>query len=198
MAFSSDDGSSSGGFGLSGLSSLSPPGGFTVSPPSAPGSSTSSNSRWGGGLETVSSPRPSLGRDDLYLYGYGKQFGEKLTYSAGVAYAAGILLGGAYGLGVGINKGGETARLRVNALLNGCSTHAPRLASEFGALSLFYCCFNNLLITARGDSEIHAPIAGGLAGCLYKSRGSWRVFSTYGIASSLGFSAIDQYMRRYL
>lgn len=29
------------------------------------------------------------GKEELYLYGYGKQFGDKLTYTAGVSYAAG-------------------------------------------------------------------------------------------------------------
>ncbi|OEH78509.1 mitochondrial import inner membrane translocase subunit tim17 protein [Cyclospora cayetanensis] len=108
------------------------------------------------------------------------------------------LLGGSFGFASGVRKGGPSARLRLNAILNGCGTYAPAMGSQLGTLSLFYCCFNNLLILVRGDSEVHAPVAGGLAGCLYKVQASWRVLGAYGAASAVAFSAIDQYMRRYL
>ncbi|KAL8427052.1 hypothetical protein Efla_005208 [Eimeria flavescens] len=189
---SSDNRSGSIDLGLSaGLGSLAPPGA-----PSLSSSSSSSSSRWGPQVAL----HPAAGRDELYLYTYGKQFGEKLTYSAGrvASGAIGLALGGGYGFLSGLKRGGETPRLRLNSVLNGCSMHAPRLGSEFAALSLFYCCFNNALILMRGESEMHAPIAGALAGCLYRCRASWRLFATYGVASSVAFTAIDQYMRRYL
>lgn len=36
-----------------------------------------------------SSPALRQRKDDLYLSGYGRQWGEGLTYSAGVAYSTG-------------------------------------------------------------------------------------------------------------
>ncbi|CAE8607288.1 unnamed protein product, partial [Polarella glacialis] len=36
-------------------------------------------------------------KDDLFLEGYGRQFGEKMTYSVGLTYGAGLLGGGFYG-----------------------------------------------------------------------------------------------------
>ena len=87
MSLSSNDSNNSqSNLGLAGLGSLTPPGGFSVPPPS-PSSSNSSSNALGGFVPPP--PRPAFGKEELYLYGYGKQFGEKLTYSAGVGYATG-------------------------------------------------------------------------------------------------------------
>lgn len=34
-------------------------------------------------------PSPATRKEELYLSGYGRQWGEKLTYSTGVAYGTG-------------------------------------------------------------------------------------------------------------
>ncbi|PFH37126.1 hypothetical protein BESB_035840 [Besnoitia besnoiti] len=180
------------------------------------------------------SARPARVSEELYLNGYGKQFGDKITYSAGVSYAAGkrgaaqrqprrdsraetaasppphrggdaaaqvdawLSLGALYGVGVGIQRGGSTARLRLNALLNGCSEYAPKAGAQLGTITLFYCCFNNLLGLFREDEPTNAPIAGAAAGALYKSLASWKVLGAYSLTSSLIFTGIDQYLRKYV
>ncbi|CBZ54713.1 hypothetical protein NCLIV_051400 [Neospora caninum Liverpool] len=144
------------------------------------------------------SSHPAKLAGDLYLNGYGKQFGDKITYSAGISYAAGLSLGGLYGFGVGLKRGGATARLRINAILNGCSEHAPKTGAQLGTITLFYCCFNNLLGLFREDEPTNAPIAGAAAGALYKSLASWKVLGAYAATASLAFTGIDQYLRKYV
>ena len=53
-----------------------------------------------------------------YLEGYGREFGTKMTYSIGVTYGLGLLLGGTYGAALGLKKGGATSKLRLNAIMN--------------------------------------------------------------------------------
>lgn len=54
---------------------------------------------------------------------------------------------------------------------------------------MFYCGFNNLIGLINGSEErINAPIAGALAGGLFKIAGSWRVRVTYSIASAGWFN----------
>ncbi|EPR60150.1 mitochondrial inner membrane translocase subunit TIM17, putative [Toxoplasma gondii ME49] len=144
------------------------------------------------------SSQPAKIAGDLYLNGYGKQFGDKVTYSAGISYAAGLTLGGLYGFGAGLKRGGSTARLRLNAILNGCSDYAPKAGAQLGTITLFYCCFNNLLGLFREDEPTNAPIAGAAAGALYKSMASWKVLGAYSLTASLAFAGIDQYLRKYV
>lgn len=35
--------------------------------------------------------RPQPKKEDLYLKGYGRQFGEKMTYSLGLSYGLGMI-----------------------------------------------------------------------------------------------------------
>ncbi|PHJ15991.1 mitochondrial import inner membrane translocase, partial [Cystoisospora suis] len=148
------------------------------------------------GLSSSSLSRPHF--QELYLTGYGKQFGEKITYSAGVSYAAGLSLGGVYGVCVGLKRGGSTARLRLNSLLNACTQYPPATAAQLATITLFYCCFSNLLGMFREDHPTNATISGALAGGLYKSLASWKVNTAYSVTSALGFTAIDQYLRKYV
>lgn len=53
---------------------------------------------------------------------------------------------------------------------------------------MFYCGFNNLIGWLNGGDEIvNAPIAGALAGGLYKVAGSWRARVIYSFGSAGAF-----------
>ncbi len=48
---------------------------------------------------------PQQKSKDLYLEGYGRDFGVKITYSMGLTYGIGILAGGTYGIAKGLQQG---------------------------------------------------------------------------------------------
>lgn len=68
--------------------------------------------------------------------GYGRQFGEKMTYSVGMTYGGGLLTGGFYGGLLGIRQGGATPKLFVNSVLNSCSRYGPALANQSAIITM--------------------------------------------------------------
>mmetsp|Transcript_27618 Transcript_27618/g.49952 ORF Transcript_27618/g.49952 Transcript_27618/m.49952 type:complete len:170 (+) Transcript_27618:42-551(+) len=150
----------------------------------------------------VSTPRRSApqaaSKDDLFLEGYGRQFGEKMTYSIGITYGAGLLGGGFYGALLGIRQGGKTPKLFVNSVLNSCSRYGPNLGNQGAVITLYYVCFTNIISMLRGADDVgNAAAAGALGGALYKSFSrSWQSAGKYAVASSVVFTGIDTAMRR--
>ncbi|CEL92352.1 unnamed protein product [Vitrella brassicaformis CCMP3155] len=151
-------------------------------------------------LDILSQRRPAASgslattarKDDLYLHGYGRQWGEKLTYSVGLAYASGLAVGGGYGLVMGLRKGGATSRLFFNSVLNSTSTHGPALANQCAVIAGFYVGFNNLIGWVRGADDIgNAAIAGALAGGLFKITTSWKAAIRYSLVATGVFTGID-------
>eukprot|EP00386_Alphamonas_edax_P012529 GDKI01039094.1.p1 GENE.GDKI01039094.1~~GDKI01039094.1.p1 ORF type:complete len:170 (-),score=44.81 GDKI01039094.1:29-538(-) len=131
-------------------------------------------------------------KDELYLQGYGRQWGEKLTYSTGLAYGSGLMIGGGYGFLLGVRKGGATPKLFLNSILNSCATQGPALANQAGVITMFYVSFNNLISWARGqDDVINAAAAGALSGGLFKATTSWKAAAKYSVVSSAIFTGID-------
>ncbi|XP_954043.1 mitochondrial inner membrane protein, putative [Theileria annulata] len=140
----------------------------------------------------------NLSSRQLYLTGYGRHWGEKLTYSVGLAYGSGILCGGSFGLLKGISKGGATTKLFVNSILNNCSTYGPKLGNRLGCLTIIYCGINSLVKTIRGSDEsdkYSAPIAGLLSGAVYKISGPLKATAKYSLGTGLVFTAIDYALR---
>ena len=121
-------------------------------------------------------------KENMYLEGYGKHWGEKLTFTIGVAYCATASLGFFVGM----------RRVRTNSLLsfaqkatNGFGQCA-RTAGEFGnsgaAASLLYCMIGKL-IDLLFEEEIkdygfmgRNAITGAVTGGLYKSTLGFRPF----------------------
>lgn len=64
------------------------------------------------------SPSSNVGakKPELYLEGYGRQWGEKTTYSVGLCYGLGLGVGGLYGTMLGMQKGGKTPKLFINSV----------------------------------------------------------------------------------
>merc|ERR1711964_77259 len=134
-----------------------------------------------------------------YLKGYGRHFGEKLSYSTGVAYGSSLLVGGTYGLILGLRQGGATSKLRTNAVLNAVSAKGPMLANQCATITMFYVLSNQLVGWARrSDDEANAIVSGAFAGALYKCTSPWKMLARYSAASTLTFAAIDTTLRRGL
>ncbi|KAK2195776.1 bifunctional Ubiquitin-conjugating enzyme-RWD-like/Ubiquitin-conjugating enzyme E2/Ubiquitin-conjugating enzyme [Babesia duncani] len=135
----------------------------------------------------------------LYLSGYGRHWGEKLTYSVGLAYGSGILVGGTVGLAKGVAKGGATRKLRINSILNTCSVFGPGVANRTAAVTLLYCTLNNIIKFARNSPDndpYNAPIAGLAAGAVYKITGPLKKSLAYSLSSGIIFSAIDLALKK--
>jgi import inner membrane translocase subunit TIM23 len=146
--------------------------------------------------EKSAAPRAKNKTDDLYLKDYGRAFGEKITYSAGLTYGAGLFTGGAYGLVLGLQQGGSTPKLRMNAVLNAAGSKGPMLANQCATMTMFFVGSKGLLGWARGsDDEANAPVAGAVAGALYKCTASWSMIARYSVASMSLFTAADLALR---
>mmetsp|Transcript_22130 Transcript_22130/g.33120 ORF Transcript_22130/g.33120 Transcript_22130/m.33120 type:complete len:169 (+) Transcript_22130:3-509(+) len=148
----------------------------------------------------VATPRRDVApssRDELFLEGYGRQFGEKMTYSVGLTYGLGLMCGGTYGALLGLRQGGATSKLFVNSVLNSCSRYGPALGNQSAIITMYYVSFNNLISWIRGTDDVgNAASAGLLAGGLYKAAGrSWQPVAKYSAISAVLFSAVDVGMR---
>jgi len=147
-----------------------------------------------------SMPKPNPDRkkqlDELHLQGYGREFGGKMVYSVGLVYGSSIFIGGFYGAMLGLQKGGATSKLRVNAIMNGASSKGPGFANQCAIITMFYSGFNQFIGWARGEDDIGNSITGGaLSGALYKSGAGWNMCGRYAGAGALLFGAIDQGFR---
>ncbi|ORM39575.1 Ubiquitin-conjugating enzyme E2 27 [Babesia sp. Xinjiang] len=145
---------------------------------------------------------PNFSDNQLYLRGYGRHWGEKITYSVGLAYGSGLLLGGSFGLVKGVAKGGATRKLFINSILNTCGTYGPRLGNGAACVTLLYCVINTVTKLSRGErageDAYIAPAAGLAAGALYKCKGTWPALAKYSLGSAAAFSAIDYALRNSL
>merc|ERR1719424_2677439 len=151
-------------------------------------------------LAPGAAPRPVAAprsRDELMLENYGRQFGEKMTYSIGLMYGLGLLSGGSYGLALGLRQGGATKKLFVNSVLNSCSRYGPGMGNQAAIITMYYVSFNNLISWVRGADDIgNTCTSGAIAGALYKVAGrSWEAMGKYAVVSSVAFSGVDFTMR---
>lgn len=120
--------------------------------------------------------KPKAKKENMYLDGYGKHWGEKLTFTIGVAYCVSASLG----LFAGVT------RLRKNTMYTSATqsfSHifgtVGRAGSEFGnsgaSVTLLYCLIGGF-IDLVFEEEVREygymarnVIAGGVTGGLYKS-----------------------------
>jgi import inner membrane translocase subunit TIM23 len=120
----------------------------------------------------------SAGDDPDYLdYDIkGRGFFEKLFFQCGSSYLIGMGGGGLYGAGVGLRTAASPLfRVRVNALMNGCSKYGSRVGNSFGVLALMYTSFEwgadqlELDRYAGGYDFVNPITAGACTGLMFKS-----------------------------
>uniref|UniRef100_A0A7S2NAZ9 Mitochondrial import inner membrane translocase subunit TIM23 n=1 Tax=Zooxanthella nutricula TaxID=1333877 RepID=A0A7S2NAZ9_9DINO len=136
-------------------------------------------------------------RDELYLEGYGRQFGEKMTYSVGLTYGLGIFSGGFYGAMLGVRQGGATSKLFINSVLNSSTRYGPALGNQSAIITMFYVSFHGLISWLRGEEDTgNAAAAGLLAGGFYKvAARSWQPVAKYAVVSAGVFTGLDTLVR---
>jgi len=154
-------------------------------------------------LDILSAPQPvrraAKTKDELYLKGYGRHFGEQMVYSVGCAYGSGLALGGTWGLLEGLRRGGENRRLFFNSVVNGCSTRGPFIANQMGIMTIFYVASYNIFGWLRGeDDPLKAAAAGAVSGALFKSFAGWQLAAKYSAAGAVIFSGIDYALKNRL
>eukprot|EP00918_Siedleckia_nematoides_P096625 GHVU01211975.1.p1 GENE.GHVU01211975.1~~GHVU01211975.1.p1 ORF type:complete len:195 (-),score=21.61 GHVU01211975.1:219-803(-) len=138
--------------------------------------------------------RPLPLQNNLYLASYGRGLERKFLFNVGFAYGSAMIFGSAYGVGVGLRRGGATRKLLINSVINGCTSHGPPLANGFAALSILYTPTRALLSWARGSSSediSNTPFAGAAAGALYRVGYPLPVVGRYALGAAALFTGVD-------
>ena len=119
--------------------------------------------------------KPRKNKENMYLEGYGKHWGEKLTFTIGVSYCVAAL----FGIAVGYKRfkpspmfsGAEVLRIRIGS----CMKSAGEFGNGGAAASLLYCLVSKT-IDLLFEEEINDmgfwarnTISGAVTGALYKS-----------------------------
>ena len=129
--------------------------------------------------------------DDVEYLDYNKKgrgWSERMFYNTGMAYGAGVILGGGYGAVEGLRSSpSRRMKIRVNALLNGMGKRGSRVGNAVGAVAVLYSSFESLadyveLEQYTGGYDIVNPIAAAVAtGVMYKSTKGPKVMALAGV-----------------
>merc|ERR1711865_946909 len=104
------------------------------------------------------------GQQDDYILGgnsSGRTFGDKMNYSLGLSYLAGIGLMGTYGAFEGVtNKAvrGKSLKMKMNAVMNGSGLRGAKAGNGFGrddALLLLWRVIHHLGSQNRRSRELY-------------------------------------------
>merc|ERR1711924_526230 len=117
----------------------------------------------------------------------GRTFGDKINYSLGLAYLAGVGSMGTFGAAEGLMNPavrGKTLKMKVNSVMNSSGLRGAKAGNGLGALTLFYCCGESFITwIRRKDGPENFIGAGAMAGMLFKSTAGTR---TSLVAGGLG------------
>ena len=110
--------------------------------------------------------------DDEYVSN-GPSWGARVCYGTGSTYLIGLISGGLWGLADGLRnpQGNGSRRLRINCIMNACTSRGPFLGNSLGIVALLYNGLNGAIIKARNDREdmLGAVGAATLSGAIFKS-----------------------------
>lgn len=119
--------------------------------------------------------KPKKNKDNMYLEGYGKHWGEKLTFTIGVSYC----FCGIFGLGMGLKNFKPSGLIDLKDLRSLKIDRCLKTAGEYGnggaSASLMYCLVSKTM-DLLFEEEINEfgpwarnTISAALTGGLYKS-----------------------------
>lgn len=101
-----------------------------------------------------------------------RSWGENLTFYTGCSYLAGAVGGAGVGLVEGVKsfESGDTAKLRINRILNS-SGHAGRTwGNRLGVIGLLYAGIESGIVAARDTDDVWNSVAAGLfTGALFRA-----------------------------
>ena len=101
-----------------------------------------------------------------------RSWGENLTYYTGTGYLSGAVIGAGKGLveGLRASEPGDTAKLRVNRILNASGHTGRRFGNRAGVIGLMYAGLESGIVVVRDrDDVVNSVVAGLGTGALYKA-----------------------------
>lgn len=133
-----------------------------------------------------------------------RSWGENLTYYTGIGYLGGAVAGAGKGLvdGVRAAEPGDTAKLRVNRILNASGHTGRKLGNRAGIIGLMYAGLESGIVAIRDTDDVLNSVAAGLCtGALFKAasgpRSAALAGAIGGLAAGLAVGA-KQAARRYV
>jgi import inner membrane translocase subunit TIM23 len=121
---------------------------------------------------------------------------DDLCYGTGVTYITALTVGGAWGLGEGLNRTPASAppRLRLNSVLNSVTRRGPFLGNSAGVIALVYNLVNSGIGSFRGKHDaVNSVLAGLISGMMFKSTRGLRPMMISGglVATAAGAWAVS-------
>lgn len=101
-----------------------------------------------------------------------KDWTDDLCYGTGAVYLTGLGFGGIYGLSEGMRKTADanSAKLRLNGVLNAITRRGPFLGNTAGVIALTYNLINSSIGYFRGKHDsANSLAAGALAGAVFRA-----------------------------
>ncbi|KAL6002992.1 hypothetical protein ACLOJK_023214 [Asimina triloba] len=117
-----------------------------------------------------------------------RSWGENLQYYTGSGYLGGAILGGAKGAVHGLRSAepGDTAKLRINRLLNSSGKAGRNLGNSLGVVGLIFAGLESGLVAARGTDDVMNSVFAGLGtGALYRAASGVRSAAVAGAVGGL-------------
>lgn len=131
---------------------------------------------------------PEVLLDDTDLTG-GMSWGNDLTLYTGTGYLSGAALGVFAGLRRAIIEAehGESAKLRVNRILNNCGTVGRSYANRLGLIAMFFAGTKTgvRMYRSGADDWINTAAAGIGTGALFRMPGGVRAAAVGGVVGGL-------------
>ncbi|XP_052182104.1 mitochondrial import inner membrane translocase subunit TIM23-1-like isoform X2 [Diospyros lotus] len=117
-----------------------------------------------------------------------RSWGENLTYYTGIGYLGGATAGAVKGFAEGVraSEPGDTAKLRVNRILNASGQAGRRIGNRAGVIGLMYAGMESGLVALRDTDDMINSVAAGLGtGMLYKAASGPRSAAVAGAIGGL-------------
>ncbi|KAK9154076.1 hypothetical protein Sjap_001556 [Stephania japonica] len=134
-----------------------------------------------------------------------RSWGENLQYYTGSGYLVGAVLGAAKGTAEGIKaaEAGDSAKLRVNRVLNSGGQTGRRFGNSLGVMGLIFAGLESGVTHLRGGSDdvLSSVLAGLGTGAIYKAAAGPRSAAFAGAIGGLAAGAAvagKQAMKRYV
>jgi len=139
------------------------------------------------------------GQQQAFLYGADAQgaaqrpWSDKMVFYTGCSVLAGAGLGGMFGAVEGLRAAkGDSARIRLNSVLNSCGRRGATLSHLLGALSLSYAFAGYMSSFVRDEDDgINSAVVAAAVGGAYKVAQGPQTAGKWAIACAAGFSAAN-------